>query len=387
MSTSRSSRTVGATALAVAGVLTAAVLSGSTAATAAPAHHGTGSGSGTGSGAASLKVVATGLHNPRGVTALADGTVLVAESGMVASNCASGASCVGPAGSVYRIHGHQQGRVVTGLPSWGLGSGDPAKPATGTGPTSVQSDGHGGYVILSGFGGDGSTDFRASLGPSARSLGTIYHTRGHAVVGDLVRHETLQDPDWVLGHQLDDTVESNPWRLARTWDGGYLVTDAAGNDVVRVNAFGQTSTETVLPDVPVPGGGTAQAVPTGIVQGPDGAYYIAELGGLQTGASQIWRLVPGHKPTLFASGFTALIDLAIDAHGDLLALSYTGGFGATGPTPGSLQRIDLHTAKATPVTTDGDLATPTALAVGPGNRIYVAEGADSGNAQLVQLTD
>lgn len=387
MSTLRSTRTVGATALAVAGLLTAAVLSGSTAATAAPAHHGTGHGSGPGSTDPSLTVVATGLHNPRGVTALSDGTVLVAESGMVDGKCAAGASCIGPAGSVYRVHGTQQGRVVTGLPSWGVGSGDPAKPATGTGPTSVQPDGHGGYVILSGFGGDGSTDFRASLGPSARSLGTIYHTKGHAVVGDLVRHETLQDPDWVLGHQLDDTVESNPWRLARTWDGGYLVTDAAGNDVVRVSAFGQTSTETVIPDVPVPGGGTAQAVPTGIAQGPDGAYYVAMLGGLKTGASQIWRLVPGHKPTLFASGFTALIDLAFDSHGSLLALSYTGGYGQTGPTPGSVQRFDLKTGKATQVATGGDLITPTGLAVGPGNKIYVVEGADSGNAQLVRFSE
>ena len=50
----------------------------------------------------------------------------------------------------------------------------------------------------------------------------------------------------------------------------------------------------------------AQAVPDSVAVGPDGALYVGELGGFpfNVGTSDVYRVVPGHAPTVYASGFT-----------------------------------------------------------------------------------
>jgi hypothetical protein len=59
-----------------------------------------------------------------------------------------------------------------------------------------------------------------------------------------------------------------------------------------------------------------------VVKGPDGAYYVGQLTGFPfpPGAARVWRVVPGHKPTVFARGFTNIIDVAFDKHGRLYVL-------------------------------------------------------------------
>ena len=54
------------------------------------------------------------------------------------------------------------------------------------------------------------------------------------------------------------------------------------------------------------------AVPTSVVRGRDGAYYVSQLTGFPfpVGGSNIWRLVPGQAPTVYASGLTNVTDLA-----------------------------------------------------------------------------
>src|SRR4029079_6434067 len=69
------------------------------------------------------QVVASGLNNPRGLAFSPNGGVYVAEAGAGAARpCFAGPegpACFGHSGSVTRIDGSGQRRVLTGLPSDG----------------------------------------------------------------------------------------------------------------------------------------------------------------------------------------------------------------------------------------------------------------------------
>jgi hypothetical protein len=122
----------------------------------------------------------------------------------------------------------------------------------------------------------------------------------------------------------DEKIDSNPNGLL-VRHGAQYVTDA-GNDLLKVDAKGRISVLAVFPPGPVtaPGIGQVpmQAVPTSVVKGPDGAYYVGQLTGFPfpPGAARVWRVVPGHKPTVFARGFTNIIDIAFDRRSRLYVL-------------------------------------------------------------------
>ena len=65
----------------------------------------------------------------------------------------------------------------------------------------------------------------------------------------------------------------------------------------------------------------ADPVPTSVVKGPDGAFYVSQLTGFPftPGVANIWRLVPGQTPTVYASGLTNMTDLAFGPDGSLYA--------------------------------------------------------------------
>jgi hypothetical protein len=59
-----------------------------------------------------------------------------------------------------------------------------------------------------------------------------------------------------------------------------------------------------------------------VAVGPDGAYYVGQLTGFPfpVGGARVFRVVPGHRPQVFARGFTNIIDIAFDRHGRLHVL-------------------------------------------------------------------
>ncbi|MBY8882389.1 ScyD/ScyE family protein [Actinacidiphila acidipaludis] len=337
-------------------------------------------------------VVASGLHNPRAVRIQPDGSLLVTEAGSgPATACTTpNSQCLGLTASLYRIKGAWQGRVVTGLPSQLIvradGSGVVSGPIEAdAGPTSTS------YRVL--YGLSGTPDTRAALGPDAAPLGTLSIAKGR-ILGDLGEHEALHDPDAALGN---NDVYSNPWHFAR--DGAdFLATDAGANDLIRIHPDGTTETAvlfpnnvvpttttpgTVTPDAPA---GQAEAVPTGIVRGRDGAFYITDMSGIRTGLGRIWRYVPGSAPTVFATGLTGSIDVDLAPDGDLIVLSYTqGGTSPTQTLPGALIRIDRHTGAATTIDTGGVLNQPTGLAVTAGGDVYVTNNTQGTSGQLLKF--
>ncbi len=59
------------------------------------------------------------------------------------------------------------------------------------------------------------------------------------------------------------------------------------------------------------------SVPTPVVLGRDGAFYVGELTGFPfpVGGARIYRVVPGHAPQVFADSFTSVIDIAFARDG------------------------------------------------------------------------
>ena len=101
--------------------------------------------------------------------------------------------------------------------------------------------------------------------------------------------------------------------------------DAAGNDLLQVLGDGTVSTLAVFPDRMVRFHGqriAMQAVPTSVVIGPDGAYYVGQLTGFPfpVGGARVYRVVPGQPPEIFARGFTNIIDIAFDSSGNLYVM-------------------------------------------------------------------
>ncbi len=294
-------------------------------------------------------VVATGLDNPRQLS-FDDGDLYVAEAGTGGTEACQpgpegGDVCFGQTGAVTKVDRWGQRRVLEGLPSIAAPDGGAA-----IGPSDVSVD-DGSYAVLVGLGADPSARTAPGAPAFAPMLGTLLggrlngaHASAPRVLADVSGHEATANPD---GAQVD----SNPVGLFRA-RGGWIVADAGGNDVVRVNRWGRTRTLGVFPTrlVPPPpflppGDIAMDAVPTSAVRGPDGALYVSQLTGFPfpAGGSDIWRLVPGQAPTVYATGLTNVTDLAW--HGGRLYAVQLADDGLLAvpegqPPSGSLLRID-----------------------------------------------
>ncbi|MWA08002.1 ScyD/ScyE family protein [Streptomyces sp. BA2] len=318
---------------------------------------------------AAATVIAGGLKNPRDVSVQADGSVLVAEAGSgPATACTTpGSQCMGLTGSIYRVKGSVKGRVVTGLPSKMIVRADGSNVIAGA--NHADSAGSGTYRVT--YSLSGTADSRTALGTGAKPLGTLAIAKGK-VLGDLTTHESSQNPD-------GGEVLANPQRSVKVGT-DFLATDAAGNTLLRVTPDGTVKTEFVFPK-----NGDAESVPTGLVKGADGAYYIADMSGIRKGQGRIWRWVPGSDPKVFTTGLTGAIDLAVRPDGDLVALSYATGDTTSQPNTGALTRINKTTGALTPISTGTTLNLPTGLDIDSAGAMYVTNNSLTTNGQLLKF--
>jgi hypothetical protein len=200
----------------------------------------------------------------------------------------------------------------------------------------------------------------------------------------------------------DNPGDSNPYGLASVGDGSVLVADAAANAIRRVWRSGHIETVAQLPvqnisTAHIPGGGLpptldAEAVPTSVAVGPDGAWYVAELKGFPftPGASRIWRIKPGtHDVTcdpaaaktascsLYVSALTSIIDITFGKKALYVLELAKGGVAAvegdpnSPPPPGVL--LKLLRGKRTEFA-KGQITLPGGVAVNPvGRGLYVTD--------------
>jgi hypothetical protein len=290
-------------------------------------------------------VVMSGLDNPRGLAFGPGHTLYVAEAGKGGTGACivlrGQNECVGATGAVSVLRKGVQERIVTGLPSYApQPSGEGA-----TGPHDVGLKGHKGYVTI-GLGANPSA--RAVLGNGFGHLVRFKKKGDWKLSTDIAAYEASANPG-------GDVVESNPYGLL-VEGGRLLVTDAGGNDLLRVGHHDSISTVAVFPSRAQ--GRATDSVPTAVTRGPDKAYYVSELTGVpfSVGAANVYRVVPGQAPQVYLSGFTALIDLQFARDGSLYVLEHATGAGLSGP--GDIIRIAPNGSRTTVFT---GLTSPTSL--------------------------
>ncbi|MCO6042747.1 ScyD/ScyE family protein [Aeoliella sp. ICT_H6.2] len=338
-----------------------------------------------------MEEVMGGLVSPRGLAWGPDGGLYVAEAGsggdgpiVVLGNGST--ALLGSTSGLSRLVGGIQERVLNGLPSVATASGQDAG-----GLQEIAFDGSGQAFGLFAFGAD-ATQRDDNLGPAGAPLGTIARlsldgTGTIEPIADIAAHERTFNP---AGGSLD----SNPFGMARTASGDFVVTDAGANDLLRATPLGVVSTLAVLPAQPNPlpfGPPVYQSVPTGLTIGPDDAYYFGQLTGFPfpPGAANVYRFDPDTNELSVAhAGFTNIIDLMFDDEGNLyvLQISSNGLASMMGPGPGALFKIDGMTDERTLIVSDG-LLFPTSVLAGPDGALYVSNlGTSPGGGQVLRLS-
>lgn len=148
--------------------------------------------------------------------------------------------------------------------------------------------------------------------------------------------------------------------------GSELVTDSQLNRLLEVRG----RTVKVVFHFPA-GAHRADSVPTTLALGPDGAVYIGELSGFGAGPGQarIWRMAPGHRPKVFATGFSSIIGLAFGPDGSLYVCEFGRNFDAGDPHGDVVRLAPDGTRTRLGV---GQLFHPGGVAVGRDGTVYVS---------------
>jgi len=329
-----------------------------------------------------IKVLASGLDNPRGISVDGKGRVLVALAGR------GGPNGFGLTGRILRITGNKVSVFNDGLPSVISPEGEVS------GPVNVAWGGlHKAIAVVGG--GPQNVD------PGFDTVMRITK-KTQTVIADVQAFRNTH-PDSTDLDQPPNPTDSNAYGLAMLRGGKKLVTDAAGNDLLLVKADGSIRTVAKFPnelistahlgDPKLPAMLPAEAVPTSVTVGPDGYWYVGELKGFPftPGQSRIWRVAPWANNvtcdpnvkkkscSLYADGFTSIIDLQFGRGGNLyvLEIAKKGVFNLfvpNGDPTGAL--IRLHHGKRTEIA-KGKLTAPGGIAITRDGTIYVTNKSTS----------
>jgi hypothetical protein len=345
-------------------------------------------------------VVQSGLNAPRHLVLTRAGLV-VTEAGtggpVGTSNCATGPAtegagtsqyCTGPTGDIFAIS--SRGQIIPVLGN--LPSVIEEAIQEVTGPSAI-AYGHGQEAVtIDDFlvNKDGSNNLLPK--PFASAFGTLrLISGGKANVVDIAAFAAAHPQSaYSLGTIPGETpYDSDPYDVV-AYRGGWVVADAGANDLLYVSPTGRVSMLARFPAVaeqlpagvlgnPTPINVKAQAVPTSVAIGPDGALYVGLLRGVPSdpGTAYIYRVVFGQKPVIWARGLTSITAIAFDRWGRLLATEFnTGGLLSPPTVPGALVRISNngHTVTTLPVP---GLYQPTGIAVSADGTVYVSNYGDS----------
>jgi hypothetical protein len=353
--------------------------------------------------AATVTPVMTGLDNPHGLAFGPNKVLYVTEAGRGGSGppCRFNRGmmlCYGPTGAISRLRRGVQEKWLTGLPSMAPATGIEAE----SGPNDISFRGGSAYVTM---GLPGTPAVREQLGPAFARNGKLLKVSSSGrikEIADPVSHEAAFNPDGGL-------VDSNSYGVLAL-RGRQIVADAGGNSVLEVARKGHISTLAAFAARPNPlpiGPPFVESVPTAIAQGPDGALYVSEVTGapFPTGFARIHRIAPDGSVSVYATGLTAVVDLAFapqkrhddDDEGDeddeddgdrpadggtLYALQH-GSCGPFFACPGSIVRVGTS---APHTVVYAGLSRPSAFTIGPDGAFYVSNrGASPGIGEVLRV--
>ena len=315
-----------------------------------------------------FRVVVNRLDNPRGLAAAHD-SVYVAEAGHGdPSKCLPDAGlCLGLNGAITRVSDPDDSqpetkRVVTGLISV---ANDPSGIAT-SGVSAVSLRGHNLYALMSestsGLPATTPAGYGPLLAAAKTELGQLLRVRGSGTVRPVAGVGDF-DFAWTNAHKYlnPQFPDANPNAVLTAGHTQYVV-DAGSNTLDAV----KNGRIKVLAYFGVPANSPTDAVPTCISRGPDGALYVGELLGGQfaPGHARVWRVVPGHAPSVWATGLTAVNGCGWGPDGKFYAVEFQAhglSEGPTGDPSGDVVQINRHGVKLAHLGV-GQLFTPSGFA-------------------------
>jgi hypothetical protein len=334
-----------------------------------------------------------GLRSPRHLDLSRHGDLYVAEAGRGGDGpCfvgGEGPACFGATGAVTRISERgRQSRIVDGLASY---ANDPNENGTtdddgdsGIGPHGIVVEGH--HIFLTNGGPTAPADSAgnpitrdqlAAQDPAADLFGRLLELRHFGRVrslADLYAFERDFNP-----HPTAIDTNATDVLVDR---GRFVISDAGGNTLVAARR-GRVEALAVFPDRrgvvnPLPFGppivDDMQAVPTAVVEGPDGAYYMSQLTGFPfpIGGANVYRIDPRTRAvTVFATGFTNIMDIDFDRHGTMYVLEIDSNGIVLPPAYGAIHTISRHGKRRTVVPPDGTLTEPGGIVVDRRGDLFV----------------
>lgn len=371
--------------------------------------------------AANVDVIATGLHNPRGLSFGDDGTLYVAEAGLGAGDGSGQHSApgLGATGSIAAIinakspHPNVR-RVVKDLASVSTPRGE----VTGADGVSIRGDKM--YIIetestaaqLKNLLGGASALSDAQL-DTVQELGKLLSAdlredsgereeRGHrnlvtiAAVGDInyAWTDVNQAAAFAPRGQFPD---ANPYAVLAT-RGREYVADAGANTIDEVLADGSVRIVAYLPNPPV-----SDAVPTCMAIGSDHMLYVGTLafganfafgGGGATPQSLVYRFDPTSTlgvqfltaANVWASGFFPITGCGFSGSAFYVTEFWTN---LAPPGGGDVVKVMLNpdgTAGSRTHLGEAVLNTPNGFAAGADGAIYVSNHSTSEDGSVVRIT-
>ncbi|MEB3218626.1 MAG: ScyD/ScyE family protein [Nostocales cyanobacterium 94392] len=359
----------------------------------------------------SLKILASNLDNPKGITFAPDGSLYVVEAGIggdglsIPSPSGQGNLHYGLSGAISKIENGTAKRVLTGLPSLAFRDGTGA-----AGPHDIKFDAAGKAYILLGLAANPA--LRSALGDT--DLGSVItcdlSTSTWSSIADISNYEVINK---ILSRDCE--VVSNPLSFYVN-NNKLVVVDAGANSLFSINTDngnlekiaeipnriltnpifpgakaenfdrGHVPPPSDYPQVP-PSQLPIQSVPTDVVKGADGADYVCEFTGFPfpEGGAKIYRIDTHGELEIFADGFTQLIDLAFDTEGNLYVLQHMNQSGWKGKPDGALIQIAPNGERTTLIEGNG-LEMPSALTIGPDGAFYIINrGGRPGSGQVIRV--
>lgn len=338
------------------------------------------------------EILADELNSPRGLHAMDDGTLFVAEGGSGGDTCFTGPEpaydgaefCMGDTAQITKIDADGISTDVPDLPSITFDG-----EAYGTQDVAINDDGE----MFVAVGALGSHEELGTFGQILR----IDDAGETELIADVFEYEHLKDPD-------KEVIESNVFAIEFAPDGNLVVSDSAMDSILHIDVDDGAITpihrfDDIIAPIPEemqepdgPDEMPANFVPTGLDEGPDGHYYMGNLTGFPfpVDGSVVARVALDGETETVADDFTHVIDVAFDSQGRLYVLELlSGGFLNIDPDDpatlaSTLYRIDEDGSRSV-IPVEG-LTFATGLDIGPDDELYVSNlGTPPGMGQVLRI--
>jgi len=328
-------------------------------------------------------VVVSGLNNPRQLSIGQYGVMLIAEAGKGGTLASiadpeGGTQGIGLTGSVSEVweprftSNSKPKRIVKGLLSAAGADGSGAVGPDGVSAWKLENI----AIQETAFPPDALATVPAKAAATNGQLLTMsqWHPRQLAPLADLAGYEATVNPD-------GQEINPDPYAVLRVGD-HWLVADAGGNDVLKIDKRGHISTWHVFDNIvnatcldpslqqPPPSKPGCQYVPTSLAMDKHGNIYVGGLGGLVPGQGSVTELSPDGQTVLANwTGFTGVTGVAVSGRGDV----YVSQLFAPEANPinpaiqGVLTKIS-HTGTQTSV----DVPFPAGVALDGHGNVYVS---------------